>query len=408
MSTIKNNDKYWANSHYDIFGGKATILKTKASGGYWQFRCFITSEKKYVRKSLRTKDKETAIERAEKEYLEIFAAVSAGKKLFGMKLHELVSEYIKYREKHVIGGSITAGRLSTIKSQLNHFLDYKGRNTNITELERKSAFEYQYFRKEQKAQDVTIRNEEATINAMVKWAFEEGLISLPKLEFEKIKITEVGRRDTFTTDEYHQLSRYLISWASKKRNKDEEIRMEKLLVRDFILILSNTYLRLGEARQLLWSDVISTDYDKKTDFDKKSNYESTEKLVYLKVRSEISKNRKSRDVIARGGNYFQRLKDRTRYKQADNFVFSGIEDDKQFSRDKLYHYWHELMNDLDIDYKRRNITYYSLRHYGITARLNAGVSVWDISKIAGTGVAYIESHYGHSTHRMMERAALKY
>ena len=97
----------------------------------------------------------------------------------------------------------------TIKSQLKNFLEYKGKNTKLPELERKSAFDYQYFRKEKKAQDVTIRNEQATINALIKWGFENGLCSLPKFEFDKISIKEVSRRDTFTAEEYYRFSRYL-------------------------------------------------------------------------------------------------------------------------------------------------------------------------------------------------------
>ena len=108
-----------------------------------------------------------------------------------MKLSELVDGYIEYRDKHVRSGVITAGRLVTIKSQLKNFLEYKGKNTKLPELERKSAFDYQYFRKEKKAQDVTIRNEQATINALIKWGFENGLCSLPKFEFDKISIKEV-------------------------------------------------------------------------------------------------------------------------------------------------------------------------------------------------------------------------
>ena len=82
MEPIENNKNNWTNSHFDVFGGKAQILQTKTSGGNWQFRCFISSENKYVRKSLRTKDKETAIQRAEKEYLQIYSDVSSGKKIF--------------------------------------------------------------------------------------------------------------------------------------------------------------------------------------------------------------------------------------------------------------------------------------------------------------------------------------
>lgn len=401
MGSTDNNKSDWTTNHTDIFGGKAQILQTKASGGNWQFRCYISEENKYVRKSLRTKDFETAVQRAEKEYLQIYADVSSGKKIFGMKLYELVDAYLEYREEDVQLGTITKGRLGTMKSQLKHFQDWKGAKIKLAELDRKSAYDYQSYRKQKNAHDVTIRNEQATINAMVKWGYENGLISLPKLEFRPMRITEAGKRDTFTLKEYDKLTRYMRSWTNHKNNDDEQVRQEKLLVRDFILILSNTYMRVGEARQLKWSDVVSTDYN---------HAESSEiktPLVYVKIRPEIAKNRKSRDVITRGGKYFQRLKERSEHTEPDDFVFTGADGQEMFSKKKLYKYWHELMEATEIDYKERNISYYSLRHFGITMRLSAGVSVWDVSKIAGTGVAFIEQHYGHATHEMMTNAALK-
>ena len=348
---------------------------------------------------LRTKKQQ--YKEPKKNILQIYANISSGKKIFGLKLYELVDAYIEYREKHVQADTITAGRLETIKSQLKHFLDYKGFKTKLSELDRKSAFDYQYFRKQKNAQDVTIRNEQATINAVIKWAYENGLCALPKFEFDLIRISEASRRDTFTLDEYDQLTRYMRSWSSKKNNDDEQVRLEKLLIRDFILILSNTYMRVGEARQLKWHDIISTDYMKAED----SEYKTP--LVYLKVRAETAKNRKSRDVITRGGKYFERLKARAQFTSHDDYVFTEIDSREMFSNKKLYKYWYQLMDALDIDFKERNISYYSLRHFGITMRLAAGVSIWDVAKVAGTGVAFIENHYGHASHEMMTNAALK-
>ena len=65
------------------------------------------------------------------------------------------------------------------------------------------------------------------------------------------------------------------------------------------------------------------------------------------------------------------------------------------------------MNGIGLEYKKRNVTWYSLRHFGITCRLRADVSHMDISKIAGTSVANIEHHYGHIDTDMLKRAAMK-
>ena len=401
MAANKKSKSGWTQNRHPIFGGKAEILQTAASNGVWQFRCFISEEGKYVRKSLRTRDFESACALAEKEYLQIYSDVSSGKKLFGIKLRELVDLYLEKRLEHAEEGLITQGRLTTIKSQLKHFLEYKDGRMKLAELTRKSALGYAKFRRQQGAKDVTIRNEQATINAVIKWGFDNGYLSVPKLEFDPIKITEPGRRDTFTVEEYDRLTRYMRSWTNRKNTLTEEERLEKFLVRDFILILSNTFLRVGEARQLKWGDVKSMDYTLK------ENNSLKTPLVYLKVREETSKNRRSRDVITRGGRYFQRLKERSKFTEDNDFVFSDINESTIFPKGKLYRYWHDLMTHLGLEYKERNLSFYSLRHFGITMRLSAGVSVWDISRIAGTGVAFIEKHYGHATHEMMLEAAVK-
>ena len=51
----------WTNQNHDILG-KAQIYRVLASGDVWQFRMWIPDEKKYVRKTLRTKDLETAMQ----------------------------------------------------------------------------------------------------------------------------------------------------------------------------------------------------------------------------------------------------------------------------------------------------------------------------------------------------------
>ena len=52
-----------------IFGNKAVIKQNKF--GVWQFRMWISSEKKYVEKSLRTKKKTDAVDLAEELYINL-------------------------------------------------------------------------------------------------------------------------------------------------------------------------------------------------------------------------------------------------------------------------------------------------------------------------------------------------
>ncbi len=109
------------------------------------------------------------------------------------------------------------------KSQLNHFVAYcgiVGRESNssvsrLSDLESKSLQGYQQYRQKRNAKDVTIKNEQSTINALCKWAFEEGLHNISHYIFPSISRRSVDadslRRSTYSDDEYNRITRALSS-----------------------------------------------------------------------------------------------------------------------------------------------------------------------------------------------------
>lgn len=362
---------------------------------------WVSEEKKYVRKTLKTRDFKTAVQRAEEEYLRLYSDVAAGRKLFGINLGQLISLYLDWRAKDVAGGNITAGRLVTVASQLRHLRSYKGEDTGISELDRNSLYDYAQSRRiDAGAQDVTIRNEQATINHMMKFAYRNGYAHFDEFDFAPIKIREATRRDTFTLEEYDDLVKFLRKWCSKGEVQDDQQRLERLMIRDAILIGSNTMLRVGELWQLKWSDVVG--YENAVDETGK-----TAVLVTLKVRSEIAKTRKSRQITTRGGEYFKRLRERAQFTGKQDYIFCGQAGTKRFPKRKFYDAWEEMMDGIGINYKERNLTWYSLRHFGITCRLRAGGSVFDVAKIAGCSPLFIDKHYGHFDTAMARSLALK-
>ena len=69
----------WVVTKHDIFDGRAEIHRTATSGGFWHFRMWVAEEKKYVRKSLKTKHLDTAILKAEDEYHNVRSNLKSGK-----------------------------------------------------------------------------------------------------------------------------------------------------------------------------------------------------------------------------------------------------------------------------------------------------------------------------------------
>ena len=405
--TLKKQQHKQDNSISDnhaILDGMAHVFRVARSGDVWQFRMYIKGENKHFRKSLKTRDLSTALSLGRELGLELQGKLHNGVKLFGLSLREFVDEYLAYRERDVAAGIISAGRLVTIKSQLNWVLRLKGEHLKVGELGRDSFFDWRLERREESSNvsDVTIRNETATINALCKWGYRQGYIAFDSFNIRTLSIRQeqVGKRGTFTLEQYDALVLFMRSYVSKKECRDEQERLERLLIRDFVLIASNTLLRVGEARQLTWGDVEKIEAQFEGD-------KQVAELAYINVRSETSKVRASRKVVSRGGEYFKRLKARQEHTENHHLVFSMDGENKLAAR-KWQKHWLALMDGIGLhDWKRQKIEWYSLRHFGITCRIQAGNTALEVSKMAGTSISHIENTYLKYSEEMARSAALK-
>jgi len=68
-----------------------TVFRTRNSGEFWSFSCWLKEEQRYFTKSLRVKNKEEALKLAEEEYVQIRALLLSGKKILPVKLSELIT-----------------------------------------------------------------------------------------------------------------------------------------------------------------------------------------------------------------------------------------------------------------------------------------------------------------------------
>ena len=92
-SVNKMTSKFYTEEH-DICDGEVKLLRTKQSGDVWQMRCWISLEKKYVKKSLRTKDFEESKSKGRKLYYSMMGKLDSGQKLFSITSSELVEKYL--------------------------------------------------------------------------------------------------------------------------------------------------------------------------------------------------------------------------------------------------------------------------------------------------------------------------
>jgi len=362
-------------------------------GEYWQFRLWLPKENKYARKSLRTRSESTAIERGKAAYLEIYGNLQQGKSYFSITTKEGVEKYLSFRKRDVELGHIVSGRLATIATHLQHFLSFIGKDTKLKELERTDCENYFYHRHKStntKVKQVTVQNEQSTINALMKWLNKNGETHIDSFEFKKLprldKGNEAIRRATLTNDEYETLYRAMRTYCAKHNKLDDaELRVRKI-VQHYVLVAANSGLRVGEQRQLRWKDV---------QLERHSANGTEQTLARIHVRAETSKVRTSRTFLCRNGQYFERLRDIVKPKNSDELVFT-IDGETQITQRTMLYHWHKMIELADInDREIRDLVPYSLRHFMITQRIMSGLTFRQIADMCGTSVAQIEKTYYH-------------
>jgi integrase len=394
-----------------IFGGKASIKQNKF--GVWQFRMWISAEKRYVEKSLRTKRKAEAIEKAEAMYDTTIVELAKGKTLFTPKVREAVARYLTERQRDVNVGNIVEGRWRTIRTQLKHFIAFVGEDTKYSSLEKNTLIKWEIdgeetsyleWRVSQGVSKQTVRNELASINACQRHLYEnEGIASHPRFTppLIKLKRSEEGlsgeqiRRQTFTHEEWKQFYTALRSYKSKVKNRlsDEEY-VERELVRHWCLFCANSGLRSGEQRQLTWNDIT---------IEKDENLT----LARVVVREETSKVGKERVFYTQGGEYLQRWKAiQKEYGVNTKGVLFSLDGETEYMRYRLSKHWKAVMSLADIDKERKaRLVPYSLRHLAITNYVLSGNTLSDVAFTCGTSIKQIESTYYHLREEKMKSVA---
>lgn len=363
-------------------------------GDNWHFRLWLALEQKYVRKSLQTPDAHVATDKAKKLYLSLFADQAAGKSYYSITVERGVQRYIKNREADVAAGLIVAGRLVTIRSHLLHWQDFIGKNRKLSELTMASCedyFTHRVTKSKVPGKQVTIENEQSTINACMKYLFKQGLVHVPEFEFRKLKKIDRNnediRRSTVTNDEYYDIIKYMRDYTARKKHKlDDKTYRLRMLVRHWIIIAANSGLRSGEQRQLRWSDITI-----------ESHNIGGEDHVFARlcIRFDTSKVRKSRIFLCRGGKYFVRWKRIQPPKCEDDLVFS-LDGETEFPNRTLTAHFHKIVAGASIaNVQKRGIVPYSLRHFMITQRILSGLTYADVAEMCGTSDKEVKDTYNH-------------
>lgn len=370
-------------------------------GDYWQFRLWLRKESKYVRRSLGTRNRTTAIEKGKELYLELFANIKQGKTYFSIDAKRAVELYLAHRRKDVEAGLIVPGRLSTINSHLKNWLDFIGRDTKLKEMERTDCEGYFHFRVRgagrTAARQVTVQNEQSTINAMMEWLFKRGEARIDGFDFRKLQRIDTRddaiRRSTFYDEEIAAIHEAIDSYCDRERNALEEREwLMRCVAGQFFRMAAMSGLRVGELMHLTWHDVWWRGHWSK-------KLERTIMLVSVMVRASTSKVRKSRELYFKDDGYLRDWRDIVAPRWTDDsekgkLIFS-TDGRTPITKRALYYHFDKVLELAGIHKADRDLVPYSFRHYFITERITAGLSYQQVAEMCGTSAAQIERTYFH-------------
>ncbi len=306
--------KYIIEEH-PIMDATGKVVRTRHTGDTYHLFFYVKDEKKWFRKSLHTKRLDQALVAGRELMMLTFAQVRLGERVFPKTYQQVIDEHIKEKQEEADAGLITQGRVTTIKSVMKWVIKFVGGGEKgINSVGGNEWKRYYVFRKNAKpdVRDVTLVNERSAISALFKYADEKRYVSrrhIPIFDKSLSKSREVERRDAFTHKEYSHLCSILQHFD--KHGKSDNDRDQRRFIRDFFLISANTGIRFGELRRMRWQQVTVLD---QADSDGKPHCE-------IRLGKADTKNKKARVVQGMRGDFFQRIKEYSKFKEPSDYVF---------------------------------------------------------------------------------------
>ena len=350
------------------------------------FHCYFRLDGKQFRKSTKTGDIATAKLKALQWHRDALRKLEAGGTVEVISFTRLKRSYLE----HIRRQPKYEHHLGTID---RHFLPFFVKFDDISKIRKADILDYMKFRNargENPPTPQTINRENTVLRQMLRYAVErEWLKVSPVIKNESERLTWRRRRH-FTFEEYRTLYR-----TAKRRIKELEgnpltkrAKQTRDLLLDYILLLSNTGLRVDEAKTLIWRNV---DWENKTLLLENAGKTKSKRRVLMRegAVSAIKRIQSRRMKLLEGSGKHLNPNERIVSLPTGQAVGS------------LKKGFNELLVACGFQYEtikdKHALT--SLRHtyatFRLTTRTGNRASVRALAKQMGTSEKMIERHYGH-------------
>ena len=351
----------------------------------WFCRVKVPGAKGYVSQSTKTTDEHEAYKFADNLYNQSLVRVIGGQELNGKRVSAAMSEYVDTLKLDLTPKFSTKLRIKFLERVAPSFgklmlSDFT--TANIIDL-------YDHMRSIARNGSLasnTIQRYSTDLKQFFSWCIEKGYIqTVPK--FPKVKL-ESNRRPHFDNADYNKLTRYLREYV---KHENQNIVRDRTLLINYVLILANTGIRVGEARNLKWRDV------REIEQNTGSNLPADVALV---VKGKTG----AREVVARTPDvkiYLKRILDMRmaelgKAPSGDDYIFCSKDGSAIGSFKGAFS---TLIKNAGVEFDSHGSRHslYSLRHTYATFRLQEGVHHFILARNMGTSTEMLEKHYGHTS-----------
>jgi integrase len=345
--------------------------------------------KSYIWRTLKTADEKTAIEAGQRLYFQMEQRAEQGLSPKSRSFASVIDEYVKFRTKEHEHGRTTAYMLRQIRRVVRFWKEYAGKKP-IEHVDDKLLKNFIQWRRDYYANvkvlpknaklhpaDRTLQWEMMMGNAIIKWAHEQGYRGKAQLPTATFTPKKNRVRPAFELAEYRKLWRAMHSRVLAAG--DQRTKRSRELLRDYVLVLANSGMRVGEANSLRVRNIIPF-----KDGQGRSNYRFV-------VRGKTGE----RDVILRAtaAKFVDRVLARKQDTKPDDYLFSMQDGSKIIT---LIDQFDECLKSANITHNSHGEKYtlYSLRHFYAVMALRKGLGVFEVARNMGTSVQMIQQYYG--------------
>ena len=418
----------WVKHKVNILNQRNCYIYKRPRSSVWQYYLQVDGEGQLRRSTGVEGDiddinvgQADAIEFATNKYLDSRAKQNYGmKSIVTKKLFDLIDDFLEEEKQRIRpynqAGFITKETWRVKAHHLNLLRKFhKEVNVPLDKLDYDKLFKYPDWRRTTSCSKrnpipVTppktqqcISAELTTIRAYFAYLVQKKYI-LKVPEFRKVirESKKINRRDYLTARQYQQTYTSIRAWSNSKTATETQLYNRKVLYNS-ILIMTNSLLRVGTLRNLVWNDL---------DVAENIPKEEQDRYHIIRVRRETVKTGEPRVVMSPTVEYFDRIRELAGIPKQPKSRFPHIPAEyrnmpilskkrnieERMGQGTFERCWKEIKELCSIKkgyWGNKNITWYSFRHTGISLCINRGISPIQLSRLAGTGLANIEQVYYH-------------